>query len=126
MIFLKEMVGCHSTRLRRLQMRERKNPLWDLNNHIYFRFAGGATDLAKRSRRLELIANILKEYGFNIKIKGDLLIARLAGLNQVEMEQVLDQTGRLIAYARQLDAVLQDDADIAVYAKKFFDGVYDI
>jgi pyruvate,water dikinase len=94
------------------------------NNHIYFRFVGGATDMVKRSRRVELIARILREYGFNIRIKGDLLIARLAGLNQLEMEKVLDQAGRLISYARQLDAVLHDDAAIDRYAKNFLAGVY--
>ncbi len=96
------------------------------NNHIYFRFAGGATDLTKRSRRLEILARILKEYGFNIKIKGDLLIARLAGLGQVEMEKVLDQTGRLIAFARQLDATLHDDATVERYAKNFLEGRYEL
>jgi pyruvate,water dikinase len=95
------------------------------NNHIYFRFAGGATDLTKRSRRLELLARILKEYAFNIKIKGDLLIARLAGLSQDEMEKVLDQTGRLIAYARQLDALLHDDTAIDRYVRNFLEGVYE-
>jgi len=96
------------------------------NNHIYFRFAGGATDLTKRSRRLELIAKILKEYGFNIKIKGDLLIARLAGLDRAAMETVLDQTGRLIAYARQLDAALHDDRAIDRYAHAFLNGTYEL
>ena len=95
------------------------------NNHIYFRFAGGATDLTKRSRRLELLARILKEYGFNIKIKGDLLIARLAGLGQEDMEQILDQTGRLIAYARQLDALLHDDNAVEKYARNFLEGIYE-
>jgi pyruvate,water dikinase len=94
------------------------------NNHIYFRFVGGATDMVKRSRRVDLIAKILREYGFNIKIKGDLLIARLAGLKQEDMETVLDQTGRLISYARQLDAVLHDDATVERYAKNFLAGVY--
>ncbi len=96
------------------------------NNHIYFRFAGGATDLTKRSRRLELIARVLTSYGFNIKIKGDLLIARLAGINQTEMGKVLDQTGRLIAFARQLDAVLHDDAAVERYANNFLDGTYEL
>jgi len=92
------------------------------NNHIYFRFAGGATDLVKRSRRLELISRILKEYGFSVNIKGDLLIARLAGMEREDMEQVLDQTGRLIAYARQLDAVLRDDRDVELQAARFLSG----
>lgn len=95
------------------------------NNHIYFRFAGGATDLVKRSRRLELITKILKEFGFNIKIKGDLLIARLAGLGREDMEQVLDQTGRLISYARQLDAALHDDDAVDRHVRDFLAGVYD-
>ncbi len=94
------------------------------NNHIYFRFVGGATDMVKRSRRLELIARILREYGFNIRIKGDLLIARLAGLGREEMEKVLDQAGRLISYSRQLDAVLHNDTDIERYMKNFLTGVY--
>jgi len=94
------------------------------NNHIYFRFVGGATDMVKRSRRVELIARILREYGFNIKTKGDLLIARLAGLKREEIERVLDQAGRLISYARQLDAVLHDDAAIDRYVKNFLAGVY--
>ena len=94
------------------------------NNHIYFRFVGGATDMVKRSRRLELIARILREYGFNIRIKGDLLTARLGGLNPEEMEKVLDQAGRLISYMRQLDAVMHDDAAIERHAKNFLAGVY--
>jgi pyruvate,water dikinase len=94
------------------------------NNHIYFRFVGGATDMVKRSRRLELIARILREHGFNIKIKGDLLIARLAGLDAEEMDKVLDQAGRLISYSRQLDAVLHDDATIERYVRNFLAGIY--
>ncbi len=96
------------------------------NNHIYFRFAGGATDLTKRSRRLDLIARIMEEYGFSIKIKGDLLNARVAGLDRGRMEQVLDQTGRLIAYARQLDAVLHDDYAVDRYVRLFLDGIYEL
>ncbi|HEX8949736.1 MAG TPA: PEP/pyruvate-binding domain-containing protein, partial [Dissulfurispiraceae bacterium] len=94
------------------------------NNHIYFRFAGGATDLVKRSRRVRLIELVLKEYGFNLQIKGDLVIARLANLGLQEMEKVLDQVGRLLAYTRQLDAVLHDDAKVERYAKNFLEGEY--
>jgi pyruvate,water dikinase len=94
------------------------------NNHIYFRFVGGATDIVKRSRRIDLISAILKQYGFNIKTKGDLVIARLANLPQSEMADILDQLGRLIAYTRQLDAMLHDDGIVEVYAKNFLRGDY--
>ncbi|MCL4537034.1 MAG: PEP-utilizing enzyme [Nitrospirae bacterium] len=94
------------------------------NNHIHFRFAGGATDIVKRSRRVELITNILKGYGFNIKTKGDLIIARLANIRQDEMENILDQLGRLIAYTRQLDAVLHDDGAVERYSRNFLKENY--
>jgi pyruvate,water dikinase len=94
------------------------------NNHIYFRFTGGATDMTKRSRRLQLIAEILGEYGFNIKTKGDLIVARLANIDRDEAENILDQLGRLISFTRQLDAVLRDDQAVKRYARNFLDGIY--
>jgi pyruvate,water dikinase len=96
------------------------------NNHIYFRFAGGATDMTKRSRRLELIAAILGEYGFSIKTKGDLIVARLANIEQAEAEGLLDQIGRLFSYTRQLDAVLNDDQAVERYARSFLEGNYEL
>jgi pyruvate,water dikinase len=89
------------------------------NNHLYFRFAGGATDLTKRSRRLRFMEAVLKERGFLISLKGDMLIARLAGVGREEMESQLDLLGRLISYTRQLDAVLQDDEMAMRYAENF-------
>lgn len=96
------------------------------NNHIFFRFTGGATDITKRSRRIQLLADVLKEYGFNINIKGDLIIARLANITKEDMEEVLDQAGRLIAYTRQLDALLHDDSTVERYARKFINGDYEL
>jgi pyruvate,water dikinase len=95
-------------------------------NHIYFRFVGGATDISKRSRRIQLIADILEDYGFNIKTKGDLIIARLANMGRDEMEPILDQAGRLIAFTRQLDAVLHDDEAVERYRKHFMEGNYEV
>ncbi|MHB8845784.1 MAG: PEP/pyruvate-binding domain-containing protein [Nitrospirota bacterium] len=93
------------------------------NNHIYFRFAGGATDLTKRSRRLRFMEAVLKERGFLIRLKGDMLIARLAGVGQEEMGAQLNLLGRLISYTRQLDAVLQDDEMAVRYAENFLAAV---
>ena len=96
------------------------------NNHIYFRFAGGATDITKRSRRISLIATVLKGYGFSTKTKGDLLTARLSNMGRDEIEVILDHLGRLIAYTRQLDAVLHDDSAVERYIKNFTVGNYDL
>ena len=95
------------------------------NNHLYFRFVGGATDIVKRSRRIELLASVLKEYGFSVDSKGDLIIARLANISREELVGLLDQTGRLIGFTRQLDAVLNSDADVELYSRNFLEGKYD-
>ena len=63
------------------------------NNHIYFRFVGGATDITKRSRRVQLIADILKEFGFNINIKGDLIIGRLANIQKSDYGKCAQPAG---------------------------------
>ena len=96
----------------------------DRNNHIYFRFAGGATDITKRSRRIQLIAEILKEYGFTITAKGDVVICRLSNLGRENILKILDQLGRLLSFTRQLDAVLHDDAAVRHYADKFLAADY--
>ena len=56
--------------------------------------------------------------------RGDLIIARLSNISREEMENILDQTGRLIAFTRQLDAVLYDQASVERYARKFLEGEY--
>lgn len=96
------------------------------DNHIYFRFAGGATDIAKRSRRAQLVGIIMREYGFNLKMKGDLVIARLANIGQDEIKDILNKIGRLMAYTRQLDVMMHDDGDVDRYAKKFIEEKYEI
>ncbi|HXX54033.1 MAG TPA: PEP-utilizing enzyme, partial [Thermodesulfovibrionales bacterium] len=96
------------------------------NNHIYFRFVGGATDISKRSRRIQLIAEILKEYGFNSSTRGDLIVARLSHIEKAEVLDILDAAGRLIAFTRQLDAVLNNDSDIERYKKNFFKETYEL
>ena len=96
------------------------------NNHLYFRFAGGATDITKRSRRLQLIAAVLHEQGFHIKLKGDMIVARLANIGRDEMEVRLDVLGRLISFTRQLDAMLHDDGAMERYKTKFLSEMYEV
>jgi pyruvate,water dikinase len=93
-------------------------------NHVYFRFFGGATDLAKRSRRVQFIAAVLEAHGFTTQASGDLITARLGGLGRAALEQVLDQLGRLLAYTRQLDARLADDAALERATRDFLAGSY--
>lgn len=94
------------------------------NNHIYFRFVGGAAAITNRSRRIKLMAQVLAEYGFALKAKGDLLVGRLSGLSRQEIEKILNQIGRLIGYTRQLDARLDSDEAVTTLARCFLAGDY--
>lgn len=96
------------------------------DNHVYFRFVGGATDIAKRSRRAELLATILKELNMRINSKGDLVIARTDNITRSEMETLLDYLGRLIAYSRQLDALMDDDRMVQHYVSNFLEERYSL
>lgn len=96
------------------------------DNHIYFRFLGGATDIIKRSRRATLIATILEAFDFNVRTRGDLIIARTGNLAQNEMVRTLDILGRLVSFTRQLDVQMADDQAVERYAEAFLMGDYDI
>ncbi len=96
------------------------------NNHVNMRFAGGATDITKRSRRLRFLALVLEKHGFNMGVKGDLMTARLSNVRRDDMIEILDQLGRLLGYTRQLDAVLHDDGDVERFAQRFTRGTYEL
>jgi pyruvate, water dikinase len=76
------------------------------NNHIFFRFVGGAATITSRSLRIHFMSRVLGNFGFMTKSKGDLLVARVSNLPRKEIEKMLAGIGRLIACARQLDAAL--------------------
>jgi pyruvate, water dikinase len=90
------------------------------HNHIYFRFVGGVTDLTRRSRRAQVLANILSRYHFNAVTKGDLVVARLLHLPKEEIESRLQILGALIGFTRQLDIQLRSDDDISRFVEEFF------
>ncbi len=96
------------------------------DNHIYFRFLGGATDITKRSRRAKLISEILKAYDLNVKTKGDVVTARMGNMQRKDMEYILGILGRLIGFTRQLDVHMESDAQIKRYLEAFLRGEYDV
>lgn len=90
------------------------------HNYIYFRFVGGVTDITRRSRRAQLLENILSRYHFNAVTKGDLIVARLLHLPKKEIEHRLQVLGALIGFTRQLDIQLRSDDDIERFVQEFF------
>lgn len=96
------------------------------DNLIYFRFAGGATELARRERRVEVLKSILTKHDFVVEAKGDLLIARIKKLSAQAIQERLRMIGRLIGCTRQLDVYLRDDAAIRRCVDRFLAGRCDL
>ncbi|MBI5518590.1 MAG: pyruvate, phosphate dikinase [Desulfovibrio sp.] len=94
------------------------------DNYIAFSFKGGAADIARRSRRANLIAQILKRLGFKTEIKGDMVRGEIKKYSQSDLKQKLDMVGRLLGAVRLLDMLLSDDGQIGWYVDEFFKGNY--
>jgi pyruvate,water dikinase len=82
------------------------------DNYIYFRFVGGMAEEQKRGRRIELLARILGALHFKIERQGDLLIGKAKMLAPEHMEAILISLGELVAFTRQLDVRMVDDATV--------------
>lgn len=89
------------------------------NNYIYFRFAGGMAEKAKREWRARLISAILNGLYFKVERTGDLVIAKARNLDVPRMERVLGRLGELISFTRQLDVRMRDEAAIEQFFQHF-------
>ena len=96
---------------------ERRN-----DNYIYFRFMGGVTELARRTRRAELLKRILEEHGFVVECSGDLVVGRFRKASAEVMAERLAMIGKLIGFTRQLDIFLNSDRAVDRYASGFLQG----
>jgi pyruvate,water dikinase len=95
------------------------------DNYIYFRFLGGVTDFIRRSRRARFVAEVLERYDFRVEIHGDLVVGRVKKLDAVRMASRLRMLGGLVGYARQLDARLHSERDVARHVRAFLEAMRD-
>jgi pyruvate,water dikinase len=89
------------------------------DNYAYFRFAGGVTGAARRSRRAQFLAEVLKQQDFFCSTQGDLVAARI---KKFDAELILDRVrilGMLVGYTRQLDVSMVSDAQIEEHVEEF-------
>ncbi len=94
------------------------------DNFIYFRFAGGVTELTRRSRRAAILQQILDKYDFAVDRKEDLVIGRIKKISAEATSERLQMIGRLIGFTRQLDIYLRDDRLVGQLVKGFLTGNY--
>jgi len=95
------------------------------DNFIYFRFAGGVTEMTRRSRRATLLRTILDKHDFVVEGRGDLVIGRIKKVSLGTMVERLRMIGRLIGFTRQLDILLKDDSLVDICVDNFMKDRYD-
>ncbi|MDP3695972.1 MAG: hypothetical protein Q8R42_07660, partial [Desulfocapsaceae bacterium] len=81
-------------------------------NYCYFRFAGGGADFSGRLLLLDFIRTLLKDAGFLVENRGDLLDARVSDLLSPEMQVHLVTLGRLLGATKLMDITLHDKQDV--------------
>ena len=89
------------------------------DNYAYFRFMGGVTDPARRSRRARFIYETLARNNFNVDLRGDMVIGRIKKLNPELMQSKMYLLGQLVGFTRQLDVRMTSDTQIANFSKEF-------
>ncbi len=88
-------------------------------NYIRMEYKDGGAPLDRRIRRINLIAGILKEIGFENKSSADYLNAVIAYLAPHEVEEKLVLLGRLTMMTKQLDMALSSDGVAEWYMVDF-------
>ncbi|MBI4793927.1 MAG: hypothetical protein HY789_14590 [Deltaproteobacteria bacterium] len=93
------------------------------DNHVYFRFVGGFAEAGKRERRAAMIAQVLAGLHFKVELKGDLVLGKVKMLERTHLESILVHLGELVAFTRQLDVKMVDDAAIERFFSEFLGRV---
>jgi pyruvate,water dikinase len=94
------------------------------DNYITFQFKGGAASLDRRERRAQLLALLLEDMGFKAQAISDLVRGRLVKYSKEDTEKILVQVGTLLAFSRQLDLALANDAVMHKVMAAFKAGDY--
>ncbi len=94
-------------------------------NYITFSFKGGAADDVRRHRRVLAIATILTHLDFTVEVVSDRVEGRLQKYDDVTIEKILEQMGRLLQFTRQMDMLMYADSMVAVVAEAFLQENYD-
>jgi pyruvate,water dikinase len=87
-------------------------------SYVWFYFKGGGADHYRKEQRGYLIQSLLERFGFWVKVKGDILSARLERQDHSRLSQGLKVLGFLILHTRQLDMVLGDPGKVQGYREQ--------
>jgi pyruvate,water dikinase len=91
-------------------------------NYISLLFQGGAADYVRRTRRAQAMAEILKEHGFSVQLKHDLINARLSKGTREETVTQLEMLGSILQFFRQMDVAMVNENAVTLFRDAFLRG----
>ncbi len=91
-------------------------------NHVHFRARGGGGSDLNRERRARFMELVLRNMGFVVDRRLDLVTAWFRGAPLAESENALVRIGMLMACARQLDMLMTSDSFVPVFVDRFLAG----
>jgi pyruvate,water dikinase len=94
------------------------------NNYVTFRFRGGGASAARKDLRARFLTEVLLNSKFGVDRRGDLVTAWLRRHPRDESEKGLALLGRLMACARQLDMLMNNEAALHHFVERFLEGDY--
>ncbi|MFP4454417.1 MAG: PEP/pyruvate-binding domain-containing protein [Desulfonatronovibrio sp.] len=87
-------------------------------NYARFSFKGGAADESRRLMRTDFIAQLLREYDFQVETYEDSLLARIRGGTDEFMITRLQILGYITIHTRQLDMIMHRQDKVSYYYRK--------
>jgi len=80
----------------------------DFDSYAGFKFSGGAADENRRVLRAELIGEILEQFDFQVKLRGDNLFAKVESRRHDYILERVRILGYLLVHTRQIDMAMAD------------------
>lgn len=90
---------------------------------VAFRFKGGGGALEQRRLRVDFLSGVLGRLGFDLRVVGDMLEARLGHEARDTALKTMFALGRLMTTARFMDMGLNDAKQVEAAVESFLDGL---
>ncbi|HHO47952.1 MAG TPA: pyruvate, water dikinase [Desulfobacteraceae bacterium] len=92
-------------------------------NYVSFQFKGGAADEGRRFIRVQLLKDILEQFGFRVEQKVDALTARIEKKPPPFLLSRLKILGYLLIHTRQIDMIMDEQFRVEQYRKKLLTDI---
>lgn len=96
------------------------------DSYAGFKFSGGAADEGRRNLRAALIADVLEQFGFQAKLRGDTLFAKTESQHHAFILDRLRILGYLLVHTRQLDMAMTGQGVADALRTKFLTDIGDM